>query len=208
MRYFFVIWLLLVAAVFSIAGLRYDHGGRISRKPPIEIFPDMDRQPKLRPQTVSKFSGFSDGLSSRLPVVGTVARGSAYEDNEQNTGKKPDGAFVDLNPMPINSQFVRRGQDRFNIYCAPCHGQLADGNGITKRFGMTTVASLHQDRLITAPDGQIFDTITNGKSTMMGYAGQIPIEDRWATVAYLRALQLSRLGMKDDVPAEVLSELK
>jgi mono/diheme cytochrome c family protein len=208
MRYFFLILFLLSAAILSIAGLRYDHGGHFSRKPPIEIFPDMDRQPKLRPQTLSKFSGFADGLSSRLPVAGTIARGSAYEDNETNTGKKSDGSFVEVNPVAINAEIVKRGHDRFNIYCTPCHGPAGDGNGVTKRFGMTTTASLLQDRLILAPDGQLFDTITNGKTTMMPYASQIPIQDRWAIVAYVRALQLSRVGTKDDVPADKLSQLK
>ena len=204
MRYFFLIWVLAVAGVIGIAGFR----GSTTRNTPIEIWPDMDRQPKLRPQTTTKFDGFADGQTSRVHPAGTVSRGSNWESNEKNTGKKADGTFVDVIPIAVNAQVVKRGQDRFAIYCTPCHGQQGDGNGITKKFGMTTVANLHQERLITAPDGQIFDTITNGKSTMMGYASQIPTEDRWTIVSYLRALQLSRMGAKDDVPADVLPKLK
>jgi mono/diheme cytochrome c family protein len=146
-------------------------------------------------------------MSSRLPVAGTVARGAAWEDNEMNTGKKPDGSFADANPVPITAQVLKRGQDRFNIYCAPCHGATGQGKGITFKFGMTTVADLHQERLVKSPDGQIFDTITNGKSTMMGYSAQIPIPDRWAIVAYVRALHLSHLASPNDLPADVRGKL-
>ena len=94
------------------------------------------------------------------------------------------------------------------IYCQPCHGALGDGNGITKKLGMTTVANLHDPRIVKLNDGEIFNTIGYGKATMMGYAGNVPVADRWAIVGYLRALQLSRLAAKDDVPAPVLEKLK
>lgn len=204
LKYFLTLWALGVLAISSVAGLR----GSTSRKPPIELFPDMDRQPKLRPQTTTAFSGFADGQSSRTHVVGTVARGSAYEENELNTGKGADGKLAEANPLKVDSALLARGQERFGIYCQPCHGAIGDGKGVTSKYGMGNVANLHQERLVKAPDGEIFQTLSNGKNTMLGYAAQIPVNDRWAIVAYVRALQLSRLGTKDDVPADQVGNLK
>ncbi len=205
LAWFFSIWALTVIAVIAVAGFR----GSISRRPPIEIFPDMDRQPKLRPQTTTKFSGFADGLSSRLAVAGTVARGSNYADTPENTGKIAGTTnFVEAIPVSVDARMVKRGQERFNIYCQPCHGLQGDGKGITSRFGMGNVANLHQDKLIRTPDGDLFATITVGKSTMKGYGAQIPVSDRWAIVAYVRALQVSHYGAKADVPADQLSKIK
>jgi len=201
---FFTFWALAVIAGVSVLGFR----GAISRKPPIEIFPDMDRQAKLRPQTTTKFGAWADGQSSRLPVTGTVARGSAFEDNEKNTGKKADGAFTEVIPVPVNAQFVKRGQERFTIYCQPCHGALGDGKGITSKFGMAATANLHQERLIKAPDGEIFNTITNGKNLMGPYGDKLDPRNRWAVVSYVRVLQLSRLGKKEEIPDAVRATLK
>lgn len=204
LKYFLTLWILGVVTVVGIAGLR----GSTSRKPPIELFPDMDRQAKLRPQTTTAFAGFANGQSSRTHVPGTVSRGSAYEDNELNTGKSADGKLAEVNPLKVDAQFLQRGQMQYSIYCQPCHGALGDGKGITSKFGMGNTANLHQERLVKAPDGEIFQTITQGKSTMMGYGAQVPVNDRWAIVAYVRALQLSRLGTKDDVPADQLGNIK
>jgi mono/diheme cytochrome c family protein len=174
----------------------------------------MDRQPKLRPQTAAKFAGFADGLSSRIAPVGTVAQRNGFaenaywQDNAFNTGKE-GGAFVEVNPVPVTAGVLKRGQERFSIYCQPCHGALADANGgITKKLGMTTVANLMDPRIVKMADGEIFNTITHGKTTMMGYASQVPVEDRWAIIAYVRALQLSRLAYEADVPAPELEKLK
>ena len=105
----------------------------MSRKPPIEVFADMDRQPKIRPQTPSRF--FEDGMSSRLPVQGTIARGSHYEDVPMNTGRMPGVTnFVELNPLPVSETVMERGRERFAISCLPCHGPIADGNGVTKKL--------------------------------------------------------------------------
>jgi hypothetical protein len=209
MRNFLVGFILLCVLVLSIAGFR----GSTSRRPPLEVFPDMDRQPKLRPQTLDSF--FADGRSSRLPVVGTIARSTPYllpsaetnlavypfEDAPVNTGRiKGTTNFVETTPFEITPQFIARGRDRYQIYCAPCHGPVADGNGVTKRLGMATVANLHDPRIVRLPDGEVFYVISNGRNTMFPYAGQIAVEDRWAIVAYLRALQLSRLASVDDVP--------
>lgn len=201
---------LTAVAVVSIAGFR----GAATTRTPIELFPDMDRQPKLRPQTASAFSAFADGRSSRTVPVGTVAQRNGFsenaywEDNAFNTGKE-NSAFVEVGPVPVTAEFLARGQQRFNIYCQPCHGAQADGNGgITKKLGMSTVANLMDQRIIKMNDGEIFNTITHGKATMMGYATQVLPEDRWAIIAYLRALQLSRLGFEADVPAPELAKLK
>jgi len=204
LKYFLTLWILGVVTVVGIAGLR----GSTSRKPPIELFPDMDRQAKLRPQTTTAFAGFANGQSSRTHVTGTISRGSAYEDNELNTGKSADGKLAEVNPLKVDAQFLQRGQMQYSIYCQPCHGALGDGKGITSKFGMGNTANLHQERLVKAPDGELFQTITQGKSTMMGYGAQVPVNDRWAIVAYVRALQLSRLGTKDDVPADQLGNIK
>jgi hypothetical protein len=133
-----------------------------------------------------------------------------YEDSPVNTGRIAGTTnFVETNPFPVTAQFLTRGQQRFTIYCTPCHGQLGDGNGITKKLGaMPTVVTLHDKRVVELPDGDIFNTITHGKNTMMAYGPQVPIDDRWAIVAYLRALQLSRLGSVDDLPSELKGQLK
>jgi len=204
--YIILILLTGVAVGVGIAGRQ----GRLSRQPPIEVFPDMDRQLKLRPQQPNDF--FTNGLSSQLPPPGTVARGEplqtvngpvyAFEDAPVNTGRVTGTTnFVETNPLPVTGQLLRRGRERFDIYCAPCHGALGDGNGINKKLGvMPAVANLQDKRIVEMADGEIFNTITRGKSTMGAYGPIMPVADRWAVIAYLRALQLSQLGSVDDLP--------
>jgi mono/diheme cytochrome c family protein len=209
MRYFLVGFLFVVVLIVSLAGFR----GSISRKPPLQVFPDMDRQLKLRPQTVDPF--FADGRSSRLPVAGTIARSHPYtvasggtnvvvfpfEDAPVNTGRIAGATnFVETMPFDITNQLMARGRERFQIHCTPCHGPLGDGNSVTKKLGMATVANLHDPRIVRLPDGELFYVITHGRNTMLPYGSQVPVEDRWAIIAYLRALQLSRLASVDDVP--------
>jgi mono/diheme cytochrome c family protein len=209
MRYFIILFILAALAVLAVAGLRLDHGGSPSRKPPIELFPDMDRQPKLRPQTSTSFVGWEDGLSSRPFVAGTVARGSHYEENEFTTGRQPGTTnFVAVLPVRLTETLMQRGRHEFNIYCAPCHGQQGDGKGVTSKLGMAAVANLHDARIVNLADGDLFNTITHGKNLMGGYAANIDIEDRWAVIAYLRALQRSRLATVDDVPEFARENLK
>jgi mono/diheme cytochrome c family protein len=200
MRYFLLAFGVIVITVMVVAGKR----GDLSRRPPIELFPDMDRQPKLRPQAANTF--FKDGLSSQLPVAGTIARGAAYQESPENTGKVPGTTnWVATIPMPVTQQMLARGQNRYNISCAPCHGAQGDGKGITTRFGMAVIADLHDAGTRKVPqqsDGAIFNTISYGKGLMQPYASDITIEDRWAIVAYVRALQRSRLGTLEDVPAD------
>jgi len=202
--YFLLVWGLVVVAGVSIMGFR----GGLSRKPPLEVFPDMDRQPKLRPQTVAGFAGFADGKSSRLHPAGTVSREAARELDETATGKKADGSFVDANPVAVTAELLARGRQRYDIYCSPCHGLAGDGNGVTTKFGMAAVAKLHDDRLIKMADGEIFNTITHGKNLMYPYADKLTPRDRWAVVSYVRALQVSRLGKKEEIPDAVRAGLK
>lgn len=202
--YFFSFWGLTVVVGLSVLGLR----GSISRKPPVEVFADMDHQPKLRPQTVTKFAGFADGLTSRLPVAGTISRDSAWELNPFNTGKTSDGGWVDAMPVPVTHELVKRGRERYDIYCTPCHGAAGDGNGVTTQFGMAAVAKLHDERLIKMSDGEIFNTITLGKNLMGPYGEKLEPQDRWAVISYVRALQLSRLGKKEEIPDAVQANLK
>ena len=195
MRYFLLAFILACALVAGIFGKR----GKISRKPPIEIFSDMDRQPKIRPQTPSEF--FADGRASRPPVEGTVARGSHFLDEPLNTGMLTGTTnFVAVNPMKVTDQLMARGQQRFQIYCSPCHGLQGDGNGVVKNFGMATTRSLHEPRIVQMTDGEIFNVITHGRNTMGPYGPQVRVEDRWAVVAYVRALQLAQLGQPGDLP--------
>jgi mono/diheme cytochrome c family protein len=207
------------AAVFGILGLP----GRISHKPPVEVysdqlFPGMDRQPKLRPQEADAF--FSNGLSSQLPPDGTVARSQpiqtlagpvyGFEESPVNTGRETGSTnFVATNPLPVDQSVLQRGRERFDIYCAPCHGRTGDGNGITKKIGvMPAVANLHDKRIVELADGDIFNTITHGKGVMGAYGPLVPTQDRWAIIAYLRALQLSWLGTKDDLTPAQQAALK
>ena len=202
------------AATFGILGFQ----GSQMRKPPFELFPDMDRQAKLRPQEPNHF--FANGISSQFPPAGTVARSQpiqtvngdvyAFEDSPVNTGKVSGTTnFVETNPLPVNEALLQRGRDRFDIYCAPCHGRTGDGNGVTKKLGvMAAVANLHDKRIVELTDGEIFDTITHGKSTMGAVGPLLPTQDRWAVIAYLRALQLSWLGAKEDLTPAQQATLK
>jgi mono/diheme cytochrome c family protein len=212
--YIILIIFALAAAVFAIAGLQ----GRISRKPPIEVFSDMDRQLKLRPQKPNGF--FANGVSSQLPPVGTIARNQpiqtasgavySFENASVNSGRTTGTTnFVETNPLRMNAQLLQRGRERFDIYCAPCHGKLGEGNGIIKKIGaMPAVANLHDKRIVEMTDGEIFNTITFGKNTMGAYGPIVPTGDRWAIVAYLRALQLSWLGSTNDLTPQEQAALK
>ncbi len=213
MRYFLGIFVLSIGAVIAILGFRGTH----FRKPSLYIFPDMEWQAKLRPQKPNGF--FANGRSSQLPVAGTVARSAPfqtrdgpvfpYEDAPVNTGLVPGSTnFVEINPFPITAALLKRGQQRFNINCSPCHSQLGDGKGITQKIAAMPVGNLHDKRMVSMGDGEIFYVMTNGRNLMGSYGANITVEDRWAIVAYVRALQLSQLGTIDDVPPELRATLK
>jgi hypothetical protein len=203
MRYFLIILLLLTAGVLSVAGLR----GTVSRRTPLEVFPDMKRQPKLRPQKPNAF--FADHMSSRLTVPGTIAVEAPYEDLPLYTGTLPGTTnCVEINPLPITGELLARGRERFTIFCTPCHSAAGDGNGIATKYGLLKAGNFHDPRLVRMTDGELFQTITRGKNQMPSYASQVPVRDRWAILAYVRALQRSRLGTSEDIPAEARASLK
>jgi len=117
--------------------------------------------------------------------------------------------FVELNPLPVTDELLQRGEQVFSINCAACHSKLGDGNGTPKRINaMAVVANLHDKRIVELADGELFNTISYGKNLMQGYAANLPVQDRWAAIAYLRALQLSRLGALDEVPEALRGTLK
>ncbi|HXG25055.1 MAG TPA: cytochrome c [Chthonomonadales bacterium] len=169
---------------------------------------DMWRQPKVKPLEQSTF--FADSLSARLPVPGTVARGELREDAARYKGRV-GGKLVDKFPFPITMEDMRRGQERFNIYCSPCHGRLGDGKGMIAQRGLALVrqpASYHTDRLRKIPVGHFYDVITNGFGIMYSYASRVEPDDRWRIAAYIRALQYSQNARLSDVPPEEIPKLE
>jgi len=216
MRYVWLAFLCIVVAAVSILGFR----GSLTTKPPLEVFPDMDRQPKFRPQAPSTF--FADGRADRPTPPHAVARGRSAEadpaflaaDDHRYRGLVAGGSAANGDwargfpaGLVVDAEFIRHGQEQFEIFCLPCHGKLGDGQGITKLYGMGATPTYHDDRIRQMPEGEIFNTITNGKNTMFGYGDKIPADDRWAIIAYIRALQRAQQGTIDDVPPAKRSEL-
>ncbi len=158
---------------------------------------DMHNQPKYRGLRASAF--FDDGASARPLVDGTVARGTLHEDEAFFTGKVGAVLVKDL-PLPVDQQVLNRGQERFNIYCAPCHDRTGSGNGMVVQRGFKQPPSFHIDRLRQADAGHFFEVMTNGFGAMPDYRAQIDARDRWAIVAYIRALQLSQHASPSDIP--------
>jgi mono/diheme cytochrome c family protein len=166
---------------------------------------DMHDAPRYDPLEASDL--FLNGSSVRPLVPGTVPRGQLNDDTFLHTGKGPDGLPVAAFPFAITHVELDRGQDRFNVYCSPCHGRTGEGNGMVVQRGYRQAQSMHIDRLKLAPVGYFYDVITNGFGVMPDYRTQIPVEDRWKIVAYVRALQLSRQATAADIPADALAQL-
>lgn len=200
MRNVYIVTIFVVVALVSVLGFR----GTKFTSPPLDVFPEwafpgMKYQPKYRAQGESAF--FADGRADRSPVAHTVARGMLRDDDALYLGKDGAGAFVRGFPaaVKVDVKFIERGRDRYSIYCQPCHGALGDGNGVTKRYGMGATPSYHDDRLRSMAEGELYNTISNGKNTMLPYADKLVPEDRWAVVAYVRALQRAQQGKPGDV---------
>jgi len=222
-RYFLLLLALITILVVSIAGLRGCKTGR----PPIEIFPDMVRQDKVKAQSPSDF--FADGRGAREHVTGTLplgysqpecARGcddkmsSPYnavffsgKEDYANTGKIGTNWGSGI-PFTVTISTLERGRERFEIQCAVCHGATGSGNGIATKYGLVGVANLNQQRIRQMTDGEIYNTIVHGKNTMLGYGATIQLSDRWAIIAYLRALQRSQNGTINDVPSDQRAALE
>lgn len=202
MRRSFLTGLVLVALV--LAGCR----GIQSDNPPIHPNLDMDFQQKFGPQEANPF--FEDNAAMRTPVPGTVARGELQDSSALYRGRTSEGDYVEQIPIAVTREMLERGRDRFNIYCTPCHGKTGAGDGVIMQgnYGYTPAPSFHIDRLRQAPDGYLYDVIANGVRTMPPYGYKVPEFDRWAIVAYIRALQRSQNATEEDLPAKVQSRLE
>jgi hypothetical protein len=178
----------ILAIACAAAALSFTAGCQYLRQ-------DMADQPKNRPLSPSEF--FADGRSERPLVENTVARGSIADD--ALLVPKDSNAF----PLPVNGKLLERGEERYQIFCSPCHGLQGDGNGMIAMRGVKRPPSYHQDRLRQSPNGYFYDVITNGFGQMYSYSAQIPPRDRWAIIAYIRALQLSRNAKVAELPADL-----
>jgi len=198
------LFLLGLFAAVLLAGCR----GSQSEEPPIHPHLGMDFQEKFQAQTYNPL--FEDNASMRTPPTGTVARGQRRADNEVFRGRTDEGDYVDDIPVAVNRAVLERGQKQYNVYCAPCHGKSGDGNGIIMEgdYGYTPASSYHIDRLRQASDGYLYDVIANGVRNMPAYAQQIPVRDRWAIVAYIRALQRSQNARPETLPESVVTRLE
>lgn len=165
---------------------------------------DMHDAPRYEPLEASTF--FANGQASRALVANTVARGLLREDTHLNEGKV-NGQLATTFPMPVTADVMARGQERFNVFCSPCHGKTGSGNGMVVQRGFRAPPSYHEDRLRNAPVGYFFDVMTNGFGAMQDYSSQVPVADRWAIAAYMRALQLSQRATVADVPANRRADL-
>jgi mono/diheme cytochrome c family protein len=212
MRYAYLLLLFTVVSAVSVLGFR----GSLTQRPPLEIFPDMDHQAKYKPQAESAF--FADKRSDRPSPVGVVPFGRTAlksdpkflaADDHFYRGMNADGTPATGFPasVPVNAQLLERGQLKYSIYCAVCHGGVGDGNGITKQYGMGATPTYHDDRLRQTPDGDLYNTITVGKGNMLAYADKLEPADRWAVVAYVRTLQRAQTGTAADVVPASKAEL-
>jgi mono/diheme cytochrome c family protein len=196
--------LALLGLALALAACR----GSVSEEPPIHIVPDMDWQPKYEPQGESAY--FADGRAMRPQVEGTVARGQLKDDEAFYKGTR-DGQFLAKAPtdevqtaLKVDSleKLLHRGQQRFNIYCAPCHDQTGSGKGLVVQHGYPLPIGLATPHPMSVGDGEIFSYISNGVRNMPAYGHQIPEADRWAIVAWVRVIQRSQHASLEDVPPE------
>jgi mono/diheme cytochrome c family protein len=217
MRTVYLVTAFLCVLTVSILGFR----GTTFTHPPMDVFPEwlfpgMKRQPKFRPQSADGF--FADGRADRPPPPGVVPADFGplaqplHDDAFLYEGKAPDGSWARGFPdaIPVDLRLLQRGRERYAIYCSPCHGLVGDGNGVTKRYGMGATPSYYDDRIVQMAEGQIFDTITHGKApayNMPPYGDKLTPEDRWAVIAYVRALERAHHGTLADVPAEDRADL-
>ena len=219
-RAFLILFIVGAVAVVSTAGFRGDK----FIKTPLQVTPDMKHQPKHITQHGNRF--FGDGRGDHPPVPGTIPMGFNLEGrySQAGIGKNAKVSFTgepsyrdtgligdvygDGIPLPVTEELLQRGAERFEIFCAVCHDRSGSGNGVVKALGLTTVASLIDDRVKAQPDGQIYSTITNGKNTMGAYGPVIAVDDRWAIVSYVRVLQASQAMSADRLPPGVKGQLE
>jgi mono/diheme cytochrome c family protein len=166
---------------------------------------DMHDAPRYEPLEASSF--FNDGQSARMPVANTVSRNPLTDGDELLYTGKIGGTLANQFPMPVTAAVLARGQERYDIFCSPCHGRTGKGDGVVVQRGMRQPPSFMEDRLRNAAAGYFFDVMTHGFGAMQDYAAQIPVEDRWAIVAYERALQFSQHAATGDVPDDRRADL-
>jgi mono/diheme cytochrome c family protein len=200
MKYFFLS--VVVLAIIFVAVMGFQGDKRQAR--PWQWLNEMDQQQKVTFQQESKF--FADGRSARLPIPGTVHHGLPTDQEYLLTGMM-NGQWGDGIPVPVTAGLMARGQERYGIYCAVCHSTLGNGQGVTSKYGLNGAANLLLENYRKMADGEIFNTIGMGKGQMLGLAANIVPEDRWAIVAYIRALQRSQNGTMADVPEAEKSKL-
>ncbi|MGC8743468.1 MAG: c-type cytochrome [Verrucomicrobiia bacterium] len=189
-----ITFFVVLAILIGIAGWR----GSKSSRPPFEIFSDMVRQDKIRPQTYLKLPGGNE----LKPVAGTISQNQTA--SSFATGMISGTTnYIEVIPVKVDTALLRRGKERYEIFCSHCHGFAGDANSVSRKIGaMPVVASLYEKRIVRMTDGEIFYVISNGRNLMSGHSPQIPSQDRWAIVAYVRALQLTRMGTIDDAPEQ------
>ena len=203
---------ILVVASFIPIALIMRARVTTSEQPRIHIIPDMDNQPKYKAQSRNPL--FADRRAMRPQVEGTVARGTTLGNPALTSGKIGE-EWVEAFPVPVDKALIQRGRERYDIYCSPCHGLAGAGDGmVAKRADelmegtWTPPTSFHTDLIRQRPVGHIYNTISNGIRNMPAYGTQIPVEDRWAVVAYVRALQRSQNATVDDVPPDIRAQLR
>jgi mono/diheme cytochrome c family protein len=210
-------WLLYTVAILVVLSwvpLALIMRARVTTSPlpRIHIVPDMDNQPKYKAQ--SRNPMFADRRAMRPPVTGAVARGATLGDPALTRGKAGED-WVEIIPVEVDRGFLQHGRERYDVYCSPCHGLAGFGDGmVAKRADellegtWTPPTSFHTELLRERPVGHLFNTISNGIRNMPAYGPQIPVEDRWAIVAYVRALQRSQNATVDDVPPDIRAQLR
>ena len=204
--------LLFSVLLIALLGVSTGCRGQLSEEPPVHPNLNMDYAQHFEAQEYNTF--FADEQAMRPPVPGTVARGLLKEDSRFYLGRTETGELVERMPVPITRELVERGRERYNIFCSVCHGKAGDGNGIINAggYGYTIPTDYHIDRLrpggINGQDGHLYDVVANGVRSMPGYAQQIPVADRWAIVAYIRALQRNQNAAEGDIPPSVLVEIQ
>lgn len=199
---------LLVATLLTLSSVVFVgcYQGRPSNDPPVHLNPNMDNQPIYKTQSESYF--FENGSTMRLPVEGTIARGELREDDAYYRGLNSRGDTIQTSPVPITADLLRRGRERYDIFCSPCHSRIGDGRGIVVAKGFQMAPTFHDKRLRDTGDGYIFNVISNGIRNMPSYRHQIPVADRWAIVAYFRALQRSQNATITDLSEQQLESMK
>ena len=216
MRIFLAIWAFIVIAVISFAGFR----GSLTEKPQLIVFSDMDFQDKYHPQGESAF--FENGMADRIAPAGTMRRGDALqselvfspdyvndavENPEKFSGKDGAGEWLAEFPVDVDRKLLELGREKYNIYCTVCHGATGDGKGITSNYGIAAAANFHSDLYRQMSHGEIYNTVRNGKNTMMGYGDKLGAEERWAVVAYVRALQQAYYTPEAELTPELKAKL-